>query len=319
MNNSLFKIKLTLYLLLIIFLSINIFKILSLHLIIIKLIKVLSPLFIGYFLAWLLNPLYKYLNKKINKKLSLITIIIFYILILGFILLIIIPNIINSINNLNNINNKYIELIKKFFKLNTNNIMNSCKMILTYIGIFFISNIFGFYFLYRYDGINKRIFSLIKRRYRMLIHDISFNLRLYLKGLLIDSLVLFCITFIMFLVVGLDNALLFSLICSITNIIPFIGPYIGGAPSVLYALGKSTKLGIKVLIIIVITQMIESNLINPYIMSKCIKLSPILILTMVLVMGSFFGSVGMILAIPSLIVLKIMLETFYEKKQKHPE
>jgi len=319
MNNSLFKIKLILYVILIIFFSINIFKILNLHIIIIKLIKVLSPLFIGYFLAWLFNPLYKYLNKNLSKKVALLIIIISYILVLFFILLIIIPNIINSINSLNNVDNKYLKLIKKYLKLNTSNIMNSCKKLISYLGIFFISNIFGFYLLYKYDYINKIILSKIKKEYRFLLHEISYNLRLYLKGLLIDSLVLFCITFILFLFVGLDNTLLFSLICSITNIIPFIGPYIGGIPSVLYALGKSVKLGIKVLIIIIVTQMIESNLINPYIMSKCIKLSPILILTMVLVMGSFFGPVGMVLAIPSLIVLKIILETFYEKKENHQE
>jgi predicted PurR-regulated permease PerM len=109
-------------------------------------------------------------------------------------------------------------------------------------------------------------------------------------------------------------AFLFSIIISITNLIPFIGPYIGGIPAVLVATSINYHLGILILIIVTISQFIESSFIHPIIMSKSLKLNPITIIMGLIVFGYFFGVVGMIISTPLISILK----TLYLYFKDHP-
>ena len=139
------------------------------------------------------------------------------------------------------------------------------------------------------------------------------SLRKFLRGLLIDASLLFVVSFIAFWIAGLKAPLLFALFCSITNIIPFIGPYIGGAPAVIVGFSQSPGLGIAILVIIVVIQLLESNLLQPLIMSKTTKLHPVTIMIGLLIMGYFFGIVGMIISTPIIAALKSIYVYFSEK------
>lgn len=108
---------------------------------------------------------------------------------------------------------------------------------------------------------------------------------------------------ITFSITGMPYALLFAIFASITNVIPFIGPYIGGVPAVLVSLSVSMKLGIVVLIEVIILQFIESSFIHPYIMSKGLKINPIIILIGLIVFGYFFGIIGMLISTPLISVI----------------
>lgn len=90
--------------------------------------------------------------------------------------------------------------------------------------------------------------------------EITSNLRVFVKGTLLDTVILFIMSLITFSITGMPYALLFAIFASITNVIPFIGPYIGGVPAVLVSLSVSMKLGIVVLIEVIILQFIESSL-----------------------------------------------------------
>lgn len=293
----------------ILFLLIKIFKMLNLHFIFIKLLKVSSPIIFGYFLAWIFNPLYKKLNTKFSEKISLILCIILYIIIIGLILVLVLPNLYESIKNITTElkDNKYIMYAKKYLNIKNNDVITSCKEVLKVSGLFGLTSIFGFYFLYKYNYITSLLISFINIKYLKKITLISKNMRRYLKGLLIDTLCLFILTFILFMLIGLKKSILFASICAFTNIMPFVGPYIGGVPAVIFALSISQKKAILTLIIIVVTQIFESNFINPFIMSKCIKINPFVILAGVLFMGAFFGPLSMIFTMPALIVLKILV------------
>ena len=101
--------------------------------------------------------------------------------------------------------------------------------------------------------------------------EITGNLRVFVKGTLLDTVILFIMSLITFSITGMPYALLFAIFTSITNVIPFIGPYIGGVPAILVSLSVSMRLGIIVLIEVMILQFIESSFIHPYIMSKGLK------------------------------------------------
>ena len=110
-------------------------------------------------------------------------------------------------------------------------------------------------------------------------------------------------------------AFLFAIIISLTNIIPFIGPYIGGVPAILVSFSVSTRLGITSLIIIFALQFIESNFIQPYIMSKSLKINPIIIIIGLIVFGHFFGILGMLLSAPLTCIIKILINYFNVSKK----
>ena len=145
--------------------------------------------------------------------------------------------------------------------------------------------------------------------------EITSNLRVFVKGTLLDTVILFIMSLITFSISKMPYALLFAIFASITNIIPFIGPYIGGVPAVLVSLSVSMKLGIVVLIEVIILQFIESSFIHPYIMSKGLKINPIIILIGLIVFGYFFGIIGMLISTPLISVIKSVYE-YYEPNIK---
>ena len=123
----------------------------------------------------------------------------------------------------------------------------------------------------------------------------------------------FVISSICFAIAGLKAPLLFGLFCGITNVIPYAGPYIGGAPAVIVALSQSPKIGIVVLISIIVIQTLEGNLIQPLIMSKSARLHPVTVIIGLLVFGHFFGIIGMAISTPVIGACKALFLFFDEK------
>ena len=113
--------------------------------------------------------------------------------------------------------------------------------------------------------------------------------------------------------VGLKAPLLFGLFCGITNIIPYLGPYLGGIPAVIVGFTQSTTIGILTLVVIAVIQLLEGNLLQPLILSKTTKLHPITIILGLLIFGYFFNIVGMIISTPIIAALKAVV-LYFDKK-----
>lgn len=307
--------------LLIILVTIYIIRILKLMGICCMILSILSPLFFGYVLSWIIKPIVDKI--KFNR---VVTTIIIYLLFLGLITLILfnlIPLIVNETKHIIPtikyyiLHNKY--LLKIYESLNiksiiTSNIkhMNTCLNNIFGITMNIIySLIFGFYFLIRKDNLD--YFKFIPKQLR---NNISKDLRLYIKSILLDTLFMFIILSVSFNIIGLSSPYLFALFCAITNIIPYIGPYIGGIPAVLIGLTNSIRMGIIVTITIVLVQTIENNIIQPLIVSKNVNLNPILILIGVIIFSHFFGILGMIISTPIVLIVRSVIEYYKKNKPK---
>jgi predicted PurR-regulated permease PerM len=280
-------------------------------------LDIISPLIMGYIFAWLLSPIYNRLNKNNHPKLSITLLITVICLIYILIIILIIPIVKNEITNLIVIIKDFIPKIKSLpyiskLDFDPSVILSSCSNIASILINFALSHIFGFYILYNYKEVNSFLKTLIPKKYKnrviKMIKGISSNERCFIKGTVLDSLVLFIITLICFKVLHLKYALILALFCSITNIIPFIGPYIGGVPALIVGLSSSINLGILVITVIFVSQTIESNIINPLIMSKCTRINPILIIISITIMGKFFGIFGLLFAVPVLIAVKTYIQ-----------
>ena len=119
-----------------------------------------------------------------------------------------------------------------------------------------------------------------------------------------------------FAIVGLNAAVLFGLFCGITDLIPYIGPYIGGAAAVIVGFTQSPIIGFATLVVAIIVQLVESYVLQPVVMSKAMQLSPITIIVGLLLFGYFFGIVGMIIATPCMSIINEII-IFISRKRKN--
>src|SRR5699024_8325713 len=176
-----------------------------------------------------------------------------------------------------------------------------------------------FYFLKDYDSIKNYIKKLLPKKYHKqaseLMYEINHSLGNYNRGQLLISLFISLMTFIVFHFLHMKYSLLLALIMGLTNIIPYFGPIIGAIPAVLIALTMSPKLIIFILLAIFIIQLIENNLLSPYIMGKSIQIHPIAIIFALLLGGQIGGIIGMIFAVPALTILKDVFSHMYILKR----
>lgn len=353
LGNKVFQILLVMLIVAGVYIGIKVLKELQIFPFILTILKLLLPLFIGLFIAWLLDPIVSKLKEKgIRRGFGTA---ICYIVFLGIVFLIVnalipllseqinefvsntIPGVYDACRNwINNIFDKFngienfdangmkLELFAKLESIATNLTSSLPAILVTFVtnlfsgvGTFAIGMIIGFYILLDFDKHVRLIYSLVPNHLQKdaytLVKVVDEPLKRFVIGAIIDCSVVFIISFIGFAIIGLKAPLLFGLFCGITNVIPYAGPYIGGAPAVLVAFSQGTPTGIAVLIFIAVVQALEGNLFQPLIMSKTTKLSPITIILGLLVFGHFFGIIGMVLATPIIGAVKGII-LFFDSK-----
>lgn len=314
-------------LMLIVILGIVLFRLIKIYDIFCTILQVASPVVFGYIFAWILHPIYKKLSSRMNKYLAVGILIFAFLLVYVIIIYKLIPVLTMSGMEFLGSLEKYISKIseisflsslKEFSNIDMNTIIDSCSNLVSGVVGFFLIHIFGFYILCSYESVNAYLRSLIPSKYKRgvleYVRKMSSTMRVYIRATLIDTAILMIISSILYVIIGLDYPFILAIVSAITNIIPFIGPYIGGILAVIVALGKSVKLGIITVGAVILAQTLESNIVNPVIMSKCIKINPILIIISLSIMGKFFGLVGMIFAVPTLIIVKVSYEAYKKYK-----
>ena len=146
-----------------------------------------------------------------------------------------------------------------------------------------------------------------------LLNDIGTELRKYVNGTMFVAFMVFVGDSIGFAIVGLKAPILFALLCGITDLIPYIGPYIGGIAAVIVGFSQSPIIGIITIIIVCLVQCLENYVLQPVVMSKTMKLNPVTIIIGLLLFGHFFGIVGMIFATPTIALCKVLYHFLINK------
>lgn len=140
----------------------------------------------------------------------------------------------------------------------------------------------------------------------------------FISGSILDAMIIGGLTFISLFVLKIQYASLIALIVGVTNLIPFLGPFIGAIPSAIILLMVDPKQSLIFLILILIIQQMDGNVIKPKVLGQAVGLSPFWIIFSVTVGGSLFGALGMFLGVPVFAVcyniFKEIVEGRLEKK-----
>lgn len=131
----------------------------------------------------------------------------------------------------------------------------------------------------------------------------------YIGGVITDSFCVGVLCFIGLQLMRMPYATLIAIIVGCTNIIPFFGPYLGGIPSALLLLVIDPLYCLYFIIFILVLQQVDGNILNPMILGDATGLSGFWVVVSILVFGSFYGVIGMIIAVPTFaVVYKIITE-----------
>ncbi|MBQ9701031.1 MAG: AI-2E family transporter [Lachnospiraceae bacterium] len=135
----------------------------------------------------------------------------------------------------------------------------------------------------------------------------------YIQGQLIDACFVAIFTGIVFAIMGIDNSFLLGVICGIFNVIPYVGPFIGGGISAVFVLLQGDLwMVLGVIIAVVVVQQIDANIVCPRIIGNIVGLHPALVLAAVTIGGSLYGFLGMIIAVPITASLKILIADWFQ-------
>ena len=302
-------------------------------------------------IAYVLNPLVKWLETrypKLKRKWWILIIFLALFLILVFMMVSLLPRTINEFSKLVNNFPIYLDQAKKvvidlshkyfgrdvlnleklkvrdiFGKLGTSDFNFSSMMVgvkSTFSKIFIavLVPIFVFYLLNDKEIFIKKLKGLIPEKYREQSVEIGKKMDesvfKYVKGKILMAIYVGAAVGIFLGIIGVDFALVIGIITMFADIIPYIGPFLGLAPATVFALLDSPTKAIFVIIMFLVLQWTENNIVGPKIMSDQLGYHPMFVLIITIAGGFLFGFVGMIFALPFVIALEVVYEYYKETR-----
>ena len=141
------------------------------------------------------------------------------------------------------------------------------------------------------------------------------ELRLYLRGQALIALAVGALSSVGLVLIGVRSALILGPVIGILNMIPYFGPFIGGIPAVLLALGDSWQKAALTVVVLTIVQQLDGAFISPRIMGNLTGLSPALVLVAIFAGAQINGIVGMLFALPVLMAIRTLFRVFVQRHE----
>lgn len=157
-----------------------------------------------------------------------------------------------------------------------------------------------------------KLFPVEKRpRVLEILHEIGETLRWWLIGKIGSMIFIGVLTWIGLSIIGVPLALTLGLIAGLFSFIPNFGPILSALPAVLLAFVDNPVTALYVIGLFIGVQLIESNLVTPWIERQTVELPPALTITSQLILAVLIGGLGLVLATPILAVLMVLIQMIY--------
>jgi len=319
-----------------------------------KFFGLLTPFFIGFVIAFLLNGLMVFLEKntfhqiKTRKKRrfwSLSTSMVIFVGLFVVLVSFMIPQLASGLRTLATRLPGYVSTLQSYldgvapgFKISIDKVANSINDFLREGGLgklfsysgqvastvvnVFIGLVVAVYLLYNKESYAR---STKKVAYAFLpdvwvyrgikvLRYATQTFTGFFYSKLLDSLAVGVICFVGMIIFGWEYPLLISVIVGITNIIPFFGPFIGAIPAIIILLAVDPWDALWFALFILVLQQFDGNIMGPRIMQNSIGLPAIWVMFAIVVGGGLFGFAGMILGIPVLAMIYDLVKEYIETR-----
>jgi predicted PurR-regulated permease PerM len=195
------------------------------------------------------------------------------------------------------------------------------NLFLSLFSVTFIS----FFFLKDKQLFDKGVLMMVPQKYELKTSKVLLSIRKltsrYLLGVILETFFMMILFTSGLVIIGVDFdlALLVGIIGGVLNVIPYIGPWIGATIGVILITTANINLDfyneilpiiLKILAVFAVAQITDNILFQPLIYSKSVKAHPLEIFFVIIIAGSLYGVLGMMLAIPGYTVIRVILKEF---------
>ena len=201
---------------------------------------------------------------------------------------------------------------------------STAKLVVTVGGRFFaffvqlfLALALAFFVLRDLPTLVRELFALVppeRREERAAVaREVVSVLEGFLRGQLIIATIVGVVIGIGLAVLGVPYAAVIGLIAGVTNLVPYVGPIVGGAVAAVSAVFVSPNLMVWTIVWVFVVQQAESLMLQPRIMSHQVRIHPALVIASLTVGATLFGLAGMLLAVPMSAVLTVLFVHWFER------
>jgi predicted PurR-regulated permease PerM len=170
------------------------------------------------------------------------------------------------------------------------------------------------------DGLLGLMVPARAERYTRIAREVSRSVSGYMLGNFLTSLTAGAVVLVTLIIMGVPFPFLWALWVALVDFLPMIGGALAGIPVVLFAVAHSLTAGIVVLVVFLVYTQVENHVLNPIVMSRTVKVNPLLVLVAILVgasigswIGGIFGAfVAALLAIPLAGAIQVLVREAWQ-------
>ncbi|MBM7710954.1 AI-2E family transporter [Enterococcus xiangfangensis] len=159
----------------------------------------------------------------------------------------------------------------------------------------------------------------IRKELRQTVRELNETLSTYISSTVLDAFIIGVLSFIAMTIFKQPYSLLLAIFCGVTNIIPYVGPFIGAVPAIIVGLFVSPAQAVYMGLSILVIQQLDGNLIKPLLFGKSLNIHPLTIILVLIGAGSVAGILGMLICIPVYAVIKTLIINMHKIYQLRRE
>jgi predicted PurR-regulated permease PerM len=307
---------------------------------------IISPFILAFFLAYAINPLVEFLQKKgARREYAIFTVYFALVMVMAVILGIILPRLVEDMTQVINrlpriyqeferwgerfnrfywklpINLKPIvtQVIERMEILLRNSIIQLAEATVNLLSralLFILAPVLAYYFNRDYPKLKEQSYHWLTRNFGLhwtrALLKIDLVLKIYIRRQLLVTLIVGLLIGIGLSLLGFETAFLLGLMAGALNLIPYFGPVLGAIPAVLLALLQSPWNALYVVILFLIVNQLEVLILVPRILGNSLQIHPITVVYLILVGNKIGGLIGMVFAVPLGAIILILFKSIYE-------
>ncbi|NLC53712.1 MAG: AI-2E family transporter [Firmicutes bacterium] len=310
--------------------------------------RVLITFFLAFFLAFVIEPLVKWFERKGARRLTAVITVFFLMSVFGLVLAVnFLPGLLDDLNQaltklptyVRDLQNWFARLNKEYkrFALPQNVrevvdetlyrgeealrqfLLRLASLLLSFFSqvlFLLLVPILAFYFSKDMENLKAMVYTWSKRLFgeeRVVVFKVIAVVTGYLRAQALSSLVVGLLLTIGLLFLQVDLAILIGALAGVFNLIPYFGPVVGAFPAVLLALQASLWRAAYVIVLFFIVNQLESIVIVPRLIGGRVGLNPLVVIFLILIGGELFGFGGIVFAVPVGAVLQVLLKYYCKK------